>query len=693
MLLLLACSPAPWEAVDLVPEVRPQVGTGGLGFGYGGLSPAATAPNGLVKLGPDTSEGGLNLGFNHSAGYTWDDTHIEGFSHHRLPGIGVGDGGALGFMPLADLEQGRAEFSHEDEVSRTGYYFVDLPDRGTVELTATAHTGYHRYTWNEGAGWLRIDLDHTGSVDTSVRDSELHVDGRSLSGFVHYGGGLTGRGEGLKLYFYGELSRDWDDSAPLDSGANLHFDGPLEVKVALSTVSVDGARSNMEAEIPGWGLLSTLKNTEDAWDRAFSSVQVQGGTLEQQQIFATALYHALMMPTLYSDVDGRYVGMDYELHEDGPFYSDFSMWDTYRTLHPWVVLVWPALAADYSASLAAMGEQLGFLPRWPAGQVESGSMIGDNATIVLADASMKGIHDWPEEAALELALKQATDPEQAGPRNDLQLYLEHGYIPADLAGGSVAKTLEHGVADAALGRWLEAMGRDGEALLERAGGYQHVYNPDTGFAQGRNSDGSWVPLDDTPWPDVYVEGNHWQYSWMVPHDLDGLSDLAGREALLERLSECFQKSEEAWDPSNFAPDPYYWHGNEPDLHYAFIFAALGQPAETQRLVDWIQRTHYSLDPAGLDGNDDGGTLSAWYLFSAIGLYPLNGTDRYVLTTPLFDAIELPQLSIQAQGDGIYLQGVSLNGEVLDRAVVTHEELMGGELHFMRSLEPTDWATW
>lgn len=669
------------------------MGTGGLGFGYGGLSPAASAPNGLVKVGPDTSDGGLNLGFNHSAGYFWGDPHIEAFSHHRLPGIGVGDGGALGLMPLASLDQGRAEYDHADEVSRAGYYFVDLPDRATVELSATTHVGHHRIVWHEGGGWLKVDLDHTGTSDATVRDRELHVDGTTLTGFVHYGGGLTGRGEGLKLYFYAELSLEPLESSPLESGIHLRFEGPLEVKVALSTVSPEGARANMQEELPGWGMASTLQDTQQAWEQAFDAVRVQGGTLEQQRLFATALYHARMMPTLYSDVDGRYVGMDLELHQDGPFYSDYSMWDTYRTLHPWVILVWPDLADELAGSLAAMGEQLGYLPRWPAGQVESGSMIGDNATIVLGESYAKGITAWPVEQALELSLSHATDPANQGPRNDLQLYLDYGYIPADKVGGSVAKTLEHGVDDGALGLWLNAMGQDGDPFLERAKGYEHVYNPDTGFVQGRNSDGSWVPLDVDVWPEEYVEGNHWQYTWLAPQDLQGFADFAGREVWLDRLQECFENSESAWDPDNFAPSPYYWHGNEPDLHYAFVFAALGRPADTQRWVAWVRDVHYSMGPGGLDGNDDGGTLSAWYLFSAIGLYPLNGTDLYVLSTPIFDAVELPDLTISARGDGDYLRSVTLDGEPLDTAVVRHEDLMGGTLHFERSLEPTDWGTW
>ena len=693
MLLLLACTAASWQAEDLLPEVRPLVGTGGLGFGYGGLSPAATAPNGLVKVGPDTSDQGLNLGFNHSAGYFWGDPHIEGFSHHRLPGIGVGDGGALGFMPLATLDQGRAAFDHADEVSRAGYYFVDLPDRATVELTATTHAAHHRYDWHAGEGWLRIDLDHTGTSDATVRDRELHVDGDTLNGFIHYGGGLTGRGHGLKLYFHAEFSQEPDQTAPLDGGIHLHFDGPIEAKVGLSTVSVEGAKANLLAEIPNWGVHGTLRATETAWEAAFEDVRVAGGTLEQRRLFATALYHARMMPTLYSDIDGRYVGMDLELHDDGPFYSDYSMWDTYRTLHPWVLLAWPELGDELAYSLAAMGEQLGYLPRWPAGQVESGSMIGDNATIVLGESAMKGVTNWPMEQALELSLAQATDPARQGPRNDLQLYLDYGYIPADLADGSVAKTLEHGVDDAALGGWLEVMGRDGAPFIERARGYQHVYNPDSGFVQGRNSDGSWIELDVDVWPEVYVEGNHWQYSWLAPHDLAGMADLAGRDAWLDLLDECFTLSEQAWDPKNFAPDPYYWHGNEPDLHYAYVFAALGRPAATQRWVAWVRETHYALTPGGLDGNDDGGTMSAWYLFSSIGLYPLNGTDLYVINTPVFDVVELPNLTIHAQGDGDYIRGVTLNGEALDSAVISHGELMGGELHILRSPEPTDWGTW
>jgi predicted alpha-1,2-mannosidase len=711
LLLQLAClgEPTPWEPVDLFSRVDVFVGTGGYGFGYGGLSPAATVPSGMVKVGPDTSSNGSNPGFNHSAGYNYPDTHIEGFSHHRLPGIGVGDGGAFRVMmasgPGLEPSDYRRPFSHDQEQAGPGFYAVKMNDLGQVELTASTRAAHHRYTWDEGVErWLILDLRHGGSMDCSSSEwvLELSEDQTQVSTSLLFSGGLTGRGGGLPLWAQLQLSQPWVEAVEDEGVVALRFEDDVELQLGLSPVDAAGAANNLATELPEWDFEGTQAAAEQDWREAMSSVRVHGGTPTEQGIYASALYHALLMPQIWTDADGRYPGFDGEIHQaDGWTYlTDFSLWDTYRTLHPWVILAWPERARDHARSLAAMGEQGGFLPQWPAGNGDSGSMIGANAELVLAESLAKGVDDWPVEDSFELAWALATEPTHVGARDQLDLYLDYGFVPADLTDGSVSKTMEYAIDDSGLAMWAELLGRSEEAatLRDRQGAYAHVFDADSGFVRGRNSDGSWSELILEGWPEDFVEGNPWQYTFLVPHDPEGLGSLfdGGREAALARLDETFELSHEAED--TFLPDPYYWHGNEPDLHFAYMFAALGQPWRTDEEVAWIRGRHYALDPAGLDGNDDGGTMSAWYLFAAMGLYPLNGTDRYVISAPAFDLVEVDRpggtLSVLATGEGPYLAGAFLDGEPLERAELSHEQLTGEvTLHLVRSPRPMGWGTW
>ncbi|MCB9758435.1 MAG: glycoside hydrolase family 92 protein [Alphaproteobacteria bacterium] len=740
-LALLACAGSVEEAepVDLVAYVNPFIGTGGAGFGYGGLSPAASAPGGLAKVGPDTRTESAAPGFSHSAGYHYDDTLVQAFSHARLPGIGVPDGGHIGFMPVdvetVDPTVYRRAFSHDDEVATPGFYSLIFPGFGTVELAATAHTAHHRYRWTADEHWLTIDLGHTGASGTSVRRSWLVVDraDREIRGYVLLDGDLTGRGDrGWPLYFVAEFSQPWIDAGQwvdgarvdaTDSGpddptpvagasvaATLRFQANVEVRVGLSVVDIPGARRNMAAELPAhWDLEATAAETEDLWADRMDRIEVFGGTETDRELFATALYHLFGIPTALSDVDGRFRGLDDRIDtaEGWTYYSDFSLWDTYRTMHPLVTLAWPEISADYARSLCDMGEKHGYLPRWPAAVTESGSMVGTPAEIVLGEAAAKGVDDWPMEACWDLALPRATDPEYAYAREGLADYQTYGYLPADLYGGSTGKTLEFAIADAALALWAEEMGQlqPAEQLRAQAQAYANVLNPETGFVQARNSDGTWGELEIDGWGDAFAEGNAWQYTFMVPHDAEGLAEaFGGRDVMRDALTELFELSldhADGVDPGSAEaalPDPYYWHGNEPALASAFMFAEIGDPADAQRWATWVRGAKYDVTPSGLDGNDDGGTMSAWYAFNAMGLYPLNGTDRYVVTAPVFDEVRIRRpggtLTIKTEGEGDYLAQISLDGEPIARTSLTHIQLSGPRtLRLERSDEPTTWGSW
>ena len=720
--LALAC--VSWETapVDLVAATDVFISTGGLGFGQGSGSPAATLPAGLMKIGPDTTGESGALGPLHASGYYYEDPYISAFSLTRKPGIGAPAGGAVGWMPTTaetvDPDTYRATLDHDKESAGPGWYRVELEGVGTVELAAGLRTAHMRFDWEGAERWLTLDLSHTGSDDHGVSDAwvELDTGSRIVRGYALLNGSLTGRSGGEPTYFLAEFSEPWVNHTLWDAGrpqegvtrldgANtaltLQFDADVEVRLGLSMIDIGGAEVNLALEHPDGTLEDLAARAEAVWQDTLGTFEVTGGTALEQEIFASALYHAHMMPTAYGDADGLYLaaGGGLGFQAGWTYYTDFSLWDTYRTLHPLVILAWPELAADHARSLTDMGRRLGFLPRWPAGPGESGSMLGNSADIVLAETWLKGVQDFDAAEALEIAVTQATDLDSVRPRDDLSSVLTYGYVPYDLGGSSVSKTLEYAIDDHALALWAADLGEDELAteFTERARGYHHVFDTETQFMRGRNSDGTWVELDELAWSDAYSEGNAWQYTWLVPHDAAGLAELfGGREALFAKLDTFFEKS--TLEEDTFLPDNYYWHGNEPDLHAAFLYALLGRPADTWRWSAWIRDGKYNGEPDGLDGNDDGGTLSAWYVLVAMGLYPMNGTVDYVLLPPVFDRIVVHRpdgdLVIEADGTGENLSGVDLDGEPLESAVIQHDDLVGGRhLVFHRSETDVGWGAW
>ncbi len=699
-----------WTPVDPVDEVDPFIATGGPGFRVGSATPAATAPFGMVKLGPDTSNGSLGIGAFHCSGYWYPDDHIEGFSHTHMHGVGVPGLGDLLFMPgdsLPDTVRGpedwRQAFDHADESASPGRYAVTLADGTEVTLAATAHAGQHRYVFPSSVAdpTLAIDLGYVSYGENLGARIDVDAEAGVVSGFMTNDDSFSGS---FPLYFYAVVdtgivsANTWSEGevvagAPADAtgsevGAVLHLAGnEARLRVGVSLIDVAAAKANLDAELPeDQPIEDTVAATRAEWAGRFAGWQLDGADDDHAAIFWTALYHLLQMPTLYSDADGRYVGFDGEVHTaDGwSYHSDLSLWDTYRTVHPAFDLFYPGDAASAAQSLLAMRQQGGAFPRWPVARSEGGSMIGAPADIALADAIVKDVPGWDRDAAWPLMVDQARGigeyPYNARPAiPELEAL---GFIPSDVQGGSVAWQLELSWADEALALAGQRMGDPDNAahFAWRARQYPNLYDADVGYFHARHSDGTFdAEFSDISWSDEFVEGNARQYLWLAPWDAAGLAEtLGGKEAARARLTEFFTEAKA--EGQLLGPGAWYWHGNEPDLHAAWLFALWGDPAAAAEWVDWIRESQYHHDPDGLAGNDDAGTLSAWYLFAASGFYPIAGTRTYILGEPAFEHVRFPvpggTFDVWREGEGT-LASVELNGIPWTKPTFDHGELRGG----------------
>jgi predicted alpha-1,2-mannosidase len=736
--------PYTWPDEDLYPHVDPIIGTGGLGFRVGTVNPGATVPFGMVKPGPDTGLGALQISFVNCTGYHYDQTHIWGFSHSRINGMGVPDYGALLVTPTLGIDEAklgeggaRSLFDHADEVASAGYYAVTLADTGVrAELTATTRVALHRYTWDAATddAIVMLDLGYNPADGASPESHvEIDADSTTVRGMTTVLGGYSDRFGGVPTYFVARASRPfathgvWDDAdALLDGaieqdgaaiGAWLGFELPdgdttVELAVAISYVSIDQAEANLEAEVLGFD--DARVAAEGAWQDELQRIRIAGGDEQTRRMFYTALYHTMLAPTRFDDADGSYRGFDDAIHEagDSPYYTDFSLWDTYRTLHPLFDLVQRDREGHMMRSLQRMYEQGGDLPKWPLAFGYTGGMVGTPADIVLAAAHERGIAGFDADIAYEGARLHATEDRPADGRVDIAGYGERGWVAADITSSSVSHTLEYAVADASLARWATLLGHADDAAMfsTRARSYENLFAPEHGFLIGRNADGGFddADFDPTAMTSHFAEGDAWHYLWMVPHDAAGLGELLGGEVVArDRLTGYFEQSVDFLGGADFTanmPVPYYWHSNEPSLHDAYLFTEWGDPASTQRWVEWIRGEHYGDGPNGLPGNDDAGTMSAWYVFSTIGLYPVIGTDRYVLTAPLFERVRLDMSDAQAPdraleivapdaGPGrIHLASATLNGAQLDAPIVTWAQLAsGGVLELVVQSEPSDFG--
>jgi predicted alpha-1,2-mannosidase len=732
---------APDAAVD------PFIGTAGEGHTF----PGALVPFGMVQLSPDTQIKPRSEGFGWSAGYRYEDHSIVGFSHTHFSGTGHSDLGDILLMPIAGpvrLERGEvsqpgsgysARFSHANEVARPGYYAVTLDDYDVrAELTASERIGLHRYHFPAGRpAHVLIDLrtsmyDYPGKVLWSRL--RLRSDG-TVSGFRETRGWAPGR----HLYFALRFSRAISGHELHDTETDVLYKGfpppaaaaprqraqvegralvgafdfadapggELIVKVAISPVSEASAIANLDADMPGWDFDAVRARAAEQWARALGAIEVQAPAALRQS-FYTALYHALQAPSLFMDSDGRYRGPDNSVHQAHGFtnYSTFSLWDTYRALHPLLTLIQSEQRSnDIVRSLLAAQEvsPYGMLPVWAFHGQETWCMIGYHAVPVIADAWMKGIRGYDGHAALKAMLATAS----YGPYGGLAAYMQLGYVPIDEEGEAVSKTLEYAFDDWSLARMAESLGETQLAaqFYQRAANWRHVYDPASGFMRAKKRDGSFrEPFDpaSSGYGTDYTEGNAWQYSWYVPQDIAGLVQVhGGADALLARIDQVFDAKV---DPKIFAHMEditgligWYAHGNEPSHHIAYVYAAAGQPWRTQARLAAIMNSQYAPRPDGLAGNDDLGQMSAWFIFTALGFYPLApGSNEYIIGRPFLPraVLHLPngqRFTIIASGvDDAhpYIGSVTLNGQPLRRVFLRHAEIMaGGELRFVMQSRP------
>lgn len=703
---------------DPVQYVDPFVGTGGLGAQVAGVSPGAAVPLGMTLVGPDTRHSVTGApGFYHFGGYHYDDDQVTGFSHTHSHGMGVNDFvgvlvmGRAAWDPAYTTDLGRATtLDHDVEEATPGWYAVELVDEATqVEIAATLHGAHHRYTFADGGEpTVLVDLGHVMGDMSIGADTWIEVDAgaQEIVGFQRTLGSYSGRFGGLETSFVVHVDPApvavgaWSDpatpvadattAAGSTAGAWLVFApgvSVVDVRTALSYVDLDGARANLAAELPDTTLEARRDEARAAWAGALDGVHVWGGADEPsiRTIFHTAQYHALLMPRRYVDVDGRYRGLDGEVHTaDFGYLSDLSLWDTFRTLHPWWTLALPEAEVDFARSMVRMIEDGGAVPRWPLGHGYTGGMIGSPGCIALADTWLKGLRDgWDADLALDACLAQARGPTSPEGREHVEDWVGLGYVPAEF-GSSTSLTLEYAWADAALANWADAAGRasDAEEMRAQAAGWRNAWDPAVGFHHARNRDGTFTELEgEFVWADEFTEGNAWHYVWTVPYDVPALIDVqhgGDAGAFADRYAAFWESV--YLEPDDQYPDDHYWHGNEPVLHYAWLGSFAGRPDLTAEAARWVSEHRYGTGPDGLDGNDDAGTLSAWYLFAALGIYPVAGTDQYAVGQPLVDHAEIDGVLVIDAARGATGE-VLVDGEALDGAVITHERLVGAHLEF------------
>ena len=724
------------DSEDPLDLVNPFVGSGGLGFGSGSIFPGPQWPNGMVRPGPDTTLGGLNLPFQHFSGYWHNDTHIRGFSHTRLVGTGAIDQGNVRVMPVFGIsnelvrEWGyMSPFTKANEEASVGLYKVLLDKTNIIaEIASGRRVAMSRFTYPVDEAMPYIVLDAGASINNGdVHDAQVTIDqsGRTISGYVDEHGSLSGRFGGLPTYFIAEFSQPFADYGTFNNGvidpdntedtgnkvgAYVGFDlegknREVTVKVVISYIDINHAAENLSAELGSFNLEDAVEANREAWSEKLSLIDVSGGTFTQRKIFYTALYHAYIMPTLFTEGGSVYKGFDDQVHIANGFtyYTDMSIWDTFRTLHPLMTLIDPPRSRDFVKSLIAMYEQGGDLPRWPMGKGYTGCMLGTHADSVITEAYIKGVGDFDAETAYEGMRLHATEDRPHAGRSDVENYINLGYVTQDVNEEAASHTVEYAYDDYCIGVLADELGYTDDAIMfnERSGNYANIFDDQTQFLRGRYASGEWYTpfMPVYPFAEEYVEGNAWQWSFFVPHDVLGLMSLYPSKAdFITKLTQLFEGT--AAMPDTFLPDFYYWHGNEPDIHAAYMFNEVHRPDLTAKWVRWIMENRYRNTPDGLDGNDDGGTLSSWYVFSAMGFFPLNPCDgRYMIGSPIFDevTIHLPggDFTVIANNNSkanMYVQSATLNGELRVNSWFLHNDIKnGGTLVLKMGPEPSTWG--
>ena len=686
-LAALGCSP---RSADPVDYVNPFIGTGFHGHTY----PGATTPFGMVQLSPDTRAGNWDA----CAGYHYSDTTIDGFSHTHLSGTGCADLADILFHPTTReivIHDGECVlqpyfFSHDDERASCGYYAVTLPDVNIgVELTAAPRTGVHRYTFaGKGPRRVIVDLLHTVTEEKIDLCELRRTAPYELAGMRRTQGWVPDQ----YVFFAARFSEPFADVQLLgDKQAVLTFAPDvrtLTIAVGLSSVSVENARMNSLAEVPELDFDAVHARAVGQWRKALGDIVVEGGSRDEMTNFYTAQYHTKLTPNLMNDVNGEYRRHDQtvaRMPEGKSYYSTFSLWDTFRAWNPLQTLVDTALVNDMIRSMLDMYDSTGELPIWPLASGETGTMIGYHAVSVIADAYLKGIRGYDADKALEAMIRSSNINKKGS-----DYYTAQGYIPSNIKRESVSCTLEYAYDDWAIARMAQAMGRDdvfGE-YARRALNYVNVFDGSICFFRGRQSDGNWsAPFEEFATGRDYTEATPWHYRFFVPHDVNGLIQLFGsRETFIREMDRLFKL--DVSDVTGLMGQ--YAHGNEPSHHMAYLYNYVGQPWKTQELTRRLLHEMYAPTPEGIIGNEDCGQMSAWYVFSSLGFYPVcPGSNEFALTAPQFPkaVVRLANgrtLTVTADNPrrSVYIASVTLDGKPIDRNYITYDELMqGGELHF------------
>lgn len=729
LLLGMAACTQTSTSQDYTDFVNPFIGTGGHGHTY----PGAVVPNGMIQPSPDTRI----YQWDACSGYYYNDSTINGFSHTHLSGTGCGDYGDVLLMPTVGKQDYHAmgsesqqmayasAFSHQNETAQPGYYSVVL-DRYNVkaELTATKRAAIHRYTFpqSDESGFI-LDLDYSlqrqknEEMELEVI-SDTEICGRKKTiywAFDQY------------INFYAKFSKPFTytmvtDSMALDEGGPLlptakvllHFNTKageeVYVKVGISAVDIDGARKNVEAEIPEWDFNGVRKAARASWNDYLAKIDIDTDNKDQKTMFYTALYHTGMQPNLFTDVDGRYLGMDLKAHQGSvnePMYTVFSLWDTFRAYHPLMTIIDPDLNEAFIRSLIQKQREGGVFPMWELAGNYTGTMIGYHAVPVIVDAYMKGYHNFDVNEAYKACLRVA-EYDTAGIKCP-PLVLPHlmpqakywknkiGYVPCDKDNEAVAKALEYAYNDWCISAFAESLGdaANHEKYAKFAEGYKTYFDPSTRFMRGLDSKGNWRtpfnPRSSTHRNDDYCEGTAWQWTWFVPHQIDGLVELmGGREGFISKLDSLFTVSS-VLEGENTSADisgliGQYAHGNEPSHHIIHMYNYVGQPYRTQELVDSVLQTLYFNDPDGLSGNEDCGQMSAWYILNAMGFYQVcPGKPVYSIGRPLFnkatvnlkDGKKFTVIAKNNSRENKYIQSIVLNGKPLDEPFFTHQDIVDG----------------
>ncbi len=712
------------EAGEHTQYVNPFIGTGAV---HGSLSgnnyPGATVPFGMIQLSPDTREA---PDWAQASGYDYNDQTIYGFSHTRLSGTGASD---LIDLLLLPTSEGRtsSNFSHTAEKAQPGYYQVMLADEGiNAELTATTRTGIHRYSYPNGKeAQLIIDLDHSankGSWNRRIINSQIRiVNDHAIEGYRI----ITGWAKLRKVYFYIEFSspilssslRDGDrqyENTPVINGSNLHAmlrfgklnEKPLICKVALSPISTDNAQLNLKQEASHWDFNQYTTDADRLWEKELEKINIQGTDL-QKTIFYTALYHTLIQPNTISDVNGEYMAADYttrQLSANEIHYTTFSLWDTFRGAHPLYTLLNADRVTDFVKSMIRQYEYYGYLPVWQLWGQDNYCMIGNHSIPVIVDAILKGIPGIDIEKAYEAVYNSSVI---SHPNSPFEVWEKYGYMPENIQTQSVSITLEQAFDDWCVAQLAKKLGKnnDHERFMKRSAFYRNLFNPETGFFQSKNDKGEWIePFDPYKYGAnggyPFTEGNAWQYFWYVPQNIPDLITLTGgNKAFTTKLDTFFTVNHQSGELNDNASGfvGQYAHGNEPSHHVAYLYTCAGEPWKTQKYVAHIMNNLYNDTSSGYAGNDDCGEMSAWYIFGALGFYPVNpASGEYIIGTPMLEeaTIHLPDgktFAIKAprkKGNEIYIRSIKLNGKKYTKNYITHQDILnGGTLEFVMSATP------